>query len=73
MLSQKSKKAKRHAAILTSSPHNPRGHLLKGRSLTVEKKFEEGLSEMKKSVELGPSNEQICLDLARGYLAMKKP
>jgi len=73
LLPQKSKKAKKHAAILTSSPHNPRGHLLQGRSLTAEKKFEEGLSEMKKSLEMDPNNKQICLDLARAYLAMKKP
>ena len=69
---QKPKKAKKHAEIvLTSSPQDPRGHLLRGRSLIAEKEFEEGISELKKSLELDPKNEQIYLDLARAYLAMK--
>jgi predicted Zn-dependent protease len=74
LLPQKSKKAKKHAAmVLTSFPHDPGGHLLRGRSFIAGKEFEEGLSELKKSLELGPNYEQICLDLARANLAMKKP
>ena len=74
LLSQKPKEAKKHADIvLTSSPQDPKGHLLRGRSLIVEKEFEEGITELKKSLELDPDNEQIYLDLARAYLAMKKP
>ncbi len=46
---------------------------MRGRSLIAGKEFEEGLSELKKSLELGPNYEQICLDLARANLAMKKP
>ena len=59
--------------VLTSSPQNPRGHLLRGRKLIAEKEFEEGISELKKSLKLDPNNEQIYLDLARAYLAMKNP
>ena len=74
LLSQKPKKAKKHADIvLTSSPQDPKGHLLRGRSLIVEKEFEEGISELQKSLELDPDNEQVYLDLARAYFAMKKP
>ena len=48
LLSQKPKEAKKHADIvLTSSPQNPKGHLLRGRSLIVEKEFEEGITELK--------------------------
>jgi tetratricopeptide (TPR) repeat protein len=71
-LSAEETKAKPHI-VLTSSPQNPRGHLLRGRRLIAEKEFEEGISELKKSLELDPNNEQIYLDLARAYLAMKKP
>ena len=74
LLSQKPKEAKKHADIvLTSSPQDPKGHLLRGRSLIVEKEFEEGITELRKSLELDPENEQIYLDLARAYFAMKKP
>jgi len=59
--------------ILVSSPPDPKGHLLRGRSLIVEKEFEKGIAELKKSLTLDPDNEQIYLDLARAYLAMKKP
>ena len=72
LLSQKPKEAKEKADIvLTSSPQDPKGHLLRGRSLIVEKEFEEGITELKKSLELDPSNEQVYLDLARAYLALK--
>jgi hypothetical protein len=71
-LSAEETKAKPHI-VLTSFPHDPGGHLLRGRSFIAGKEFEEGLSELKKSLELGPNYEQICLDLARANLAMKKP
>ena len=74
LLSQKPEEAKKHAEIfLTSSPQDPKGHLLRGRSLIQEKAFEEGISELKKSLELDPDNEQIYVDLARAYMGMKKP
>ena len=71
-LSAEGHKAKPYI-VLTSSPQDPRGHVLRGRSLIAEKKLEEGISELKKSLELDPKNEQIYLDLARAYLAMKNP
>ncbi|MDH5774849.1 MAG: tetratricopeptide repeat protein, partial [Nitrospirota bacterium] len=74
LLSQKPLDAKKHAEIvLASSPQDPKGHLLRGRSLIIEKEFEEGIAELKKSIELDPENEHIYIDLARAYLAMKKP
>jgi len=59
--------------ILASSPQNPKGHLLRGRSLLIQKEFEEGISELKKSLALDPENVQIYIDLARAYVGLKKP
>ena len=59
LLSQQPKEAKEKAeVVLASSPQDPKGHLLRGRSLIVEKDFEEGIKELKKSLELDPDNEQ---------------
>jgi len=72
--SHKPQEVKKHDdLVLTSSPQNPRGHLLRGRSLIMEKEFEEGIIELKRSLDLDPDNDQIYLDLARAYLALKKP
>ena len=74
LLSQQPQEAKKRAeVVLASSPQDPKGHLLRGRSLIVEKEFEEGIQELKKSLELDPANEQVYIDLARAYLALKKP
>jgi tetratricopeptide (TPR) repeat protein len=74
LLSQQPKEAKRHAeVVLVSSPHDPKGHLLRGRSLIMEKNFEKGIEELKKSLELDPDNEQVYVDLARAYLILEKP
>ncbi|MDR4483501.1 MAG: tetratricopeptide repeat protein [Nitrospirales bacterium] len=74
LLSQQTKEAKQYAeVVLASSPQDFKGHLLRGRSLLVEKDFEKGIEELKKSLELDPDNEQVYVDLARAYLAFKKP
>lgn len=56
--------------VLTSAPQNPEGLVLRGRSLLSEKKFEEGIAELKKAAELDPKNVHIRIDLARAYFAM---
>ena len=74
LLSQKPKESKEHADIvLAMSPQDPKGHLLRGRSLIIEKEFEEGIRELKQTLEWDPDNEQIYVDLAKAFLAMKKP
>ncbi len=74
LLSRKPKEAIKHANIvLTASPQEPKGHLLRGRSLIVGEEFEEGIRELHKTLELDPDNEHIYLDLAKAYLGMKKP
>ena len=74
LLSQQPQAAKRHAeVVLISSPYHPKGHLLRGRSLIMEKKLEKGIEELKKSLELDPDNEQVYVDLARAYLILEKP
>ena len=48
LLSQQPKEAKEKAEIvLASSPQDPKGHLLRGRSLIVEKEFQEGIKNSK--------------------------
>ncbi|WNM64036.1 tetratricopeptide repeat protein [Candidatus Nitrospira neomarina] len=74
LLSQQPQKAKQHAeVVLVSSPNDPKGHLLQGRSLIMERDFEKGIEELKKSLELDPDNEQVYVDLARAYLILEKP
>lgn len=67
-------KARKQADIvLASAPQDPKGHLLRGRSLVVEQEFEQGIQEFKKSIELDPDNVQTYIDLARAYVGMKQP
>lgn len=71
LLSRKPKEARKHADIvLTASSQDPKGHLLRGRSLIVEKQFGEGIRELKQTRELDPDNEQIYVDMAKAFLAM---
>ena len=72
LLGRKPAEARERAEIvLASSPQDPKGHLLRGRSLISEKEYTEGISELKKSIELDPDNIQIYLDLARAYVGLK--
>ena len=72
LLGRKPAEAREKADIvLASSPQDPKGHLLRGRSLISEKEYNEGITELKKSIELDPDNVQIYLDLARAYVGLK--
>ena len=66
-------KAREHAEIvLASAPRDPKGHMLRGRSLVIEKEFEQGIEEFRKSIELDPDNMQPYIDLARAYVGLKQ-
>ncbi|MCZ6801044.1 MAG: tetratricopeptide repeat protein [Nitrospirae bacterium] len=66
-------KAREHAEIvLASAPRDPKGHMLRGRSLVIEKEFEQGIEEFRKSIELDPDNVQPYIDLARAYVGLKQ-
>ena len=68
------KKAREQADIvLVSSPQNTEGLLLRGRSLINEKRYQEGIAELKKAIELDPKNMQTYIDLARAHFAMNDP
>ena len=63
-------KAREQAEIvLVSAPQNPEGLLLRGRSLINEKRYQEGIAELKKAIELDPKTMQPYIDLARAYFA----
>jgi tetratricopeptide (TPR) repeat protein len=64
-------KAREHAEIvLLSAPQNTEGLILLGRSLVDAKRYKEGISKLKEAIELGPSNMQTHIDLARAYFAV---
>jgi tetratricopeptide (TPR) repeat protein len=74
LAAQKPGKAREHAEIvLASAPQDPKGHMLRGRSLVIEKEFEQGIEEFRKSIELDPDNVQPYIDLARAYVGLKQP
>lgn len=56
--------------ILVSTPQNTEGLILRGRSLINEKRYQEGLVELKKAVDLDPKNMQTYIDMARAYFAL---
>jgi len=57
--------------VLAGDPGNKEGLILRGRSLLSERKLEEGIAELKKSLELDRENIGVPLDLARAYMDMK--
>lgn len=64
-------KAREQAEIvLVSTPQNTEGLILRGRSLINEKRYQEGIVELKKAVELDPKTMQTYIDLARAYFAL---
>lgn len=67
------KARERAEIVLVSAPQNTEGLILKGRSLISEKHYAEGISELKKAIELDPKNMQTYIDLARAYFAAKDP
>ncbi len=73
LLAKEPAKARERADIvLASAPTNTEGLVLRGQSLINEREFDQGISELKKALELDPKNTRIYLDLARTYMQMKQ-
>ena len=72
LIGSKPEKALEHAnVILTSTPQDVEGLVLKGQSLIGEKDYAKGIEELQKAIQLDPKNIRIRLDLARTYVLMK--
>lgn len=74
LISNEPKKAREQADIvLVSAPQNTEGLILRGRSLINEHRYQEGIVELKKAIELAPRNMSTYIELARAYFAAKDP
>jgi len=72
LLSRMPEKALERAdLILTSTPQDVDGLVLRGQSLIGEKEYEKGVADLKQASQLDPKNIRIYLDLARTYVLMK--
>jgi tetratricopeptide (TPR) repeat protein len=63
------KARERADVVLVSAPQNTEGLVLRGRSLIGEKRYQEGIAEFKKAIELDPQDMQTYVELARAYYA----
>lgn len=69
LLGNEPEKARERAeAVLASTPQSSEGLVLKGQSLINEKKFKEGIAELRRAMELDPKNIRIYLELAGAYV-----
>jgi len=74
LMARQPKKARKHAdLVLASTPQDPKGHLLRGRSLIIEKEFDQGVEEFQRAIQLDPENVNTYIDLAKAYIGMKQP
>ncbi|MBI5854477.1 MAG: tetratricopeptide repeat protein [Nitrospirae bacterium] len=74
LLAKEPGKARERADIvLASAPTSSEGLVLRGQSLINEQEFDQGITELKRALELDPKNTRIYLDLARTYMQMKQP
>ncbi len=62
---------KRAEIVLASSPDQKEGHILRGLSLVRESRLGEGIAELKKAIELDPTNISLFIDLARAQVQAK--
>jgi tetratricopeptide (TPR) repeat protein len=67
------KARERADVVLVSAPQNTEGLVLRGRSLIGEKRYQEGIAELKKAIELDPHNMQTYVELARAHYAAGDP
>lgn len=73
LLGNEPHKAREYAEIvLASAPQNTDGLALKGRSFLTEQRFQEGIDELKKALQLSPKNMRLYIDLARAYVLKKE-
>ena len=69
LLANQPGKAREQAdVILVSSPQNSEGLTLRGRSLVNEQRFQEGIAELKKAIEIDSKNMRTYIELARAYM-----
>ncbi|TKB60178.1 MAG: tetratricopeptide repeat protein [Nitrospira sp.] len=64
------KARERAEIVLVSAPQNTDGLILRGRSFINERKYKEGIADLKKALDLDPKNIQTYIDLARVYFTM---
>lgn len=57
--------------VLVSAPQNTEGLIFKGRSLINENHYAEGITELKKAIELDPKNIRTYIELARAQVFAK--
>jgi tetratricopeptide (TPR) repeat protein len=53
--------------ILASAPNDNDALIIRGRSLIHERRFQDGIAELKKALALSPENTGIYLELSRAY------
>lgn len=59
--------------ILASAPQDKDALVIRGRSLINEKRYQDGVTELKKALALDPKNAGIYLELSRAYFLLKDP
>lgn len=69
--SEPAKARERADIILASTPDNTDSLILRGRSLLSETRYQEGITELKKAIELNPQSMSTYISLAQAYFAMK--
>ena len=57
--------------VLVSAPNNTEGLVLRGRSFIDEKRYQEGIAELRKAIELDPEKMQTYIELAQAQLLAK--
>lgn len=57
--------------VLVSTPLSTNGLILRGRSLVNEQRYQEGITELKKAIELAPDNMRAYIELARAHVLSK--
>lgn len=62
---------KRADIVLTSTPDQKDGRILRGLSLVGEQRLPEGIAELKKAIELDPTNTTVAINLARAQVQAK--
>lgn len=72
LLGNEPAKAREHAeSILVSAPQDKEALVIRGRSLINEKRYQDGVAELRKALALDPQNVGIYLELSRAYFLAK--
>lgn len=72
LLGNEPAKAREQADILlASTPQDKDALIIRGRSLINEKRYQDGVAELKRALALDPGNVSIYLELSRAYFSAK--